>query len=63
MVSSIAWSPEALENVESIAEYISRDSPSYAHAVVAKIVSTARDIPQFPNLGRIVPEVGDSDSC
>ena len=31
----VVWSPEAIEDLESIAEYISRDSEFYAQAVVA----------------------------
>lgn len=29
----VAWSPEAIEDLESIAEYIGRDSEFYARAV------------------------------
>ena len=59
MACPVAWSPEALEDVESIAEYISRDSPAYARAVVAKIVAATRDLPRFQYTGRIIPEVSD----
>jgi toxin ParE1/3/4 len=57
---SLVWSPEAIEDVEAIAAYIERDSPWYAKAVAAKIVETAETIPEFPELGRVVPEVGDA---
>lgn len=40
---TVIWSPEAIEDLESIAEYISRDSEFYARAVVTKIVEVARD--------------------
>jgi len=59
MARGLAWSPEAIEDIESIASYIERDSAWYARAVASKIVETAEAIPQFPELGRIVPEVGD----
>ncbi len=59
MARGLAWSPEAIEDIESIASYIGRDSAWYARAVASKIVETAETIPQFPELGRIVPEVGD----
>lgn len=36
MADQVKWSPEALEDVESIAEYISRDSEFYARATVLK---------------------------
>lgn len=59
MARGLAWSPEAIEDIESIASYIERDSAWYARAVASKIVETAEAIPQYPELGRIVPEVGD----
>lgn len=59
MARGLVWSPEAIEDIESIASYIERDSPWYAKAVVSKIVETAETIPEFPEIGRIVPEVGD----
>lgn len=56
---TLNWSPEATEDLESIAEYIARDSEFYARAVISKIISTACDIPTHPLLGRVVPEIGD----
>ena len=55
----VKWSPEATEDLESIAEYITRDSEFYARAVVTKILSVSRTIGEFPLIGRIVPEIGD----
>ena len=55
----VTWSPEALDDVEAIAEYIERDSPIYARAVVQKILATTRKLQRFPRAGRIVPELGD----
>lgn len=55
----VEWSPETIEDAQSIAEYIERDSAFYARAVVSKIIATARAIPQAPLIGRVVPEVGD----
>jgi len=54
----VKWSPEATEDLESIAEYISRDSEYYARAVVTEILSISRSIGEFPLIGRIVPEIG-----
>jgi len=59
MALSLAWSPEAIEDIESIASYIERDSPWYARAVASTIVETAETIPEFPEMGRVVPEIGD----
>ena len=55
----VSWSPTALDDVDSIAEYINRDSPAYTRAVVNKILDTARKLGAFPNAGRIVPELDD----
>ena len=55
----VEWSPEATEDLESIAEYIARDSEIYARAVVAEILTVSRSIRKFPLIGRIVPEIGN----
>ena len=59
MARALVWSPEAIEDIESIASYIERDSAWYAKAVASKIIETAETIPGFPELGRVVPEIGD----
>jgi plasmid stabilization system protein ParE len=59
MARVLVWSPEAVEDIDAIAAYIERDSPWYARAVASKIVETAESIPEYPELGRIVPEIDD----
>ena len=59
MARGLVWSPEAIEDIESIASYIERDSVWYAKAVASKIVETAETISNFPELGRVVPEIGN----
>ena len=60
MARVLVWSPEAVEDIDAIAAYIGRDSPWYARAVASKIVETAESIPDYPELGRMVPEIDDS---
>jgi len=55
----VVWSPRALDDVESIASYISRDSTAHASAVVTKIIRATRTLRRFPFAGRIVPEFDD----
>ena len=43
MARALVWSPEAIEDIESIATYIARDSPWYAKAVAAKLIETAEE--------------------
>ncbi len=60
MACSIIWSENAVEDVEAIAAYIAMDSESYASAVVRDIFKKTRRLPDFPLIGRIVPEFDDA---
>jgi addiction module RelE/StbE family toxin len=59
MAYRIVWSPRALDDIDSIASYISRDSTAHASTVVTKIVRVTRTLRRFPFAGRIVPEFED----
>lgn len=59
MAISIVWSEEALEDIESIASYIEKDSPVYASSVVSKFFEKAELLRENPKLGRIVPEFSE----
>jgi addiction module RelE/StbE family toxin len=59
MAYRVVWSARALDDVESIASYISRDSTAHASAVVTKIIRATRTLRRFPFAGRIVPEFKD----
>ena len=61
MAYEVVWSPTALEDIEAIASYISRDSTSYAGAVVRKIINSTRRLEDFPFAGRIVPEFDEDN--
>jgi plasmid stabilization system protein ParE len=55
----VVWSPAALEDVESIASYIARDSEFYAASVVRRVIDTTRNLAHFPMRGRVVPELNN----
>jgi len=59
MALKIEWSEEALEDIESIATYIEKDSPVYAKSVVSKFFEKAEMLQEFSELGRKVPEFND----
>lgn len=61
MARKLSWSPEALEDVEAIASFIERDSSWYAQIVVTKILAIAESLREFPESGRIVPEISKPD--
>jgi len=58
MAYKVNWSPEAIEDLQSIADYIAKDSRIYAQSVVAKVFDISRSLASHPLLGRIVPEIG-----
>ncbi len=58
-MSRITWTPQAIEDVESIKTYIARDSEHYAALVVQRIVEAVDRLERFPESGRIVPEFHD----
>jgi len=60
MAFKLEWSEEALEDIESIATYIEKDSPTYAKSVVSKIFENAELLQDFSEMGRTVPELNDS---
>ncbi|MGK7877144.1 MAG: type II toxin-antitoxin system RelE/ParE family toxin [Xenococcaceae cyanobacterium] len=60
MAYKVIWSDKAVEDVDAIATYIARDSPSYAAAVVQKIVDATQDLSNCPLAGSILLEFGES---
>src|SRR5437762_7995973 len=59
MAHAVVWSAAAVEDLESIAEHISRDSAAYDAAVIRNIIESTRRLTKFPESGRIVPELND----
>ena len=59
MALTLEWSEEAFEDIESIATYIEKDSPTYAKSVVSKFFEKAEILQDFSELGRKAPEFND----
>jgi toxin ParE1/3/4 len=57
MATEVAWSEEALEDLEAIAAYIGRDSPVHAQRIVGEFFELADSILANPQIGRVVPEL------
>jgi toxin ParE1/3/4 len=53
------WSVPALEDVDSVAGFIARDSEYYAASFVREIVEAAESLSEFADRGQIVPELLD----
>jgi toxin ParE1/3/4 len=57
----LIWSPDALDDIEAIGNYISRDSEFYAESTVLKIYESPQSLVNFPKRGRVVPEIANED--
>jgi len=55
----VKWTKNSLEELDEIANYISKDSLKYAKILTNQIFEMASHLEQFPKLGRIVPEYKD----
>jgi len=61
-MGKIIWAPSALQDVDSIAEYIARDSIDRAALFVVRLIEITDRLQNFPFSGRVIPEIGD-ESC
>ena len=60
MAYRVAWTESAWQELEAAAEYIARDSPHFASALIEEAQLAARSLKKFPQRGRVVPELRDS---
>lgn len=60
-IAKIIWSLKAVENLEDISIYISKNSPLYAPVFVQKIINSVDRLLDFPYSGRKVPEFDDDN--
>ena len=56
MAQTLIWSQESLDDIDSIAEYISRDSLYHAQQVVETIFEHGSNVLDQPESGRKVPQ-------
>jgi len=57
----IEWTQPALLDLESIRDYIRRDSEYYAARFTEKIIEAVEGLENFPEMGRSVPEADDEN--
>ena len=58
-MAEVRWTPQAADDLEAIAEFISQDSPHYSSLFVLDILYAVDRLIQFPKSGRVVPEIND----
>ena len=56
---ALFWSPQSLNDLESIRAYIAQDSLVYADLVLRRLAAAVERLRIFPESGRIVPERND----
>ena len=59
-MAKIIWAESALLDLEEIAEYIALDKRSAAQKLVQNVFSSIERLEQFPESGRVPPELKDS---
>jgi toxin ParE1/3/4 len=58
-MAKVIWSPSALEDIDSIAEYIEADSAEMASLFVNRLIEATDRLREFPLSGRIIPEINN----
>ena len=58
-MTEVRWTDQAIEDAESIREFIARDSPRYASLVVERLAGAVERLETLPRSGRVVPEFRD----
>lgn len=57
----IIWTHEALERLDQIKKYISKDSSYRGSQFIQQIIDRTQNLSHNPRLGRIVPEISNSE--
>ena len=58
-MAKVNWTDQAIEDVNNIAEFISKESFRYAEIQVNKLFQLSTLLEDNPKLGRNVPEIND----
>ena len=56
----IRWTKQAIQDIDNIAEFISKDSEHYAKIQVQRFFESTKVLVRFPTAGKIVMEKQDS---
>lgn len=59
-MASIVWTEEALQDIDSIAVFISRDSEWYAKQFVQKLFIATEKLERYPEIGKPLRELPHS---
>ena len=57
----VRWTIRARDDLHAIHQYIAKDSPINARAVIRAFIENALILDRTPRAGRVVPEFGEED--
>ena len=57
----VRWTPQAVDDLRAIREFIGRDSPRYGRLVVERLFDATQRLEAFPLSGRVVPALARED--
>ena len=60
-MKQILWSETAKKDLQQIYDYIAEDSVYYADLFVDELMGKLESLKEFPNIGRLVPEIQSDD--
>lgn len=60
-MKKIIWTQRGLDSLDSIAQFIARDSEYYASSFIKKILELVEILQFYPYLGRVVPEIRETN--
>src|SRR5262249_60207355 len=55
-MAAVRWTQRARDDLRDIHDFIARDSPRAAEALVERLVTATERLAAFPESGRVVPE-------
>jgi len=58
-MAEVRWTPQAADDLEAVADFIAADSPYYAKLFTMDVLAAVERLADFPNSGRVVPELKD----
>jgi toxin ParE1/3/4 len=58
-MAEVRWTPQAADDLEAITDFIATDSQQYARLFAMDVLIAVERLADFPNSGRVVPELRD----
>jgi plasmid stabilization system protein ParE len=55
----VILTPQSLDDLEEIVTFIAKDNPGRARTFGNELIDRALSVAAFPELGRVVPEIGE----